>query len=166
MSVMSVHRFFHRFYPNQTAPDKKSILQWLSRGNGDRGEKSRPGRPRISEENVDYICQSCVREPKEIQCSTRELHIPKTTIQNGVLHLTTISRYVVMHYMPAFQTVGLVEQLPFPGLQEVPTLLLWISFKTLSMQKRFRIRVEISAVITAFTPDMIERTVHEVVNRL
>lgn len=140
-SVVSVQRVFHRFYPDQTAPDKKSILQWLNKGNGDRGEKSRPGRPRISEENVDYIRQSCVREPKEIQCSTRELHIPKTTIKNGVLHLTTISRYVVMHYTPAFQTVGLVEQLPFPGLQEVPTLPLWITFKTLSMQKRFRIRV-------------------------
>lgn len=71
-----------------------------------------------------------------------------------------------MHYTPAFQTVGLVEQLPFPGLQEVPTLPLWISFKTLSMQKRFRIQVQISAVNTAFTSDMIERTVHEVVNRL
>lgn len=68
--------------------------------------------------------------------------------------------------MPAFQTVGLVEQFPFPGLQEVPTLPLWISFKTLSMQKRFRIRVQISALVTAFTPDMIERTVHKVVNGL
>lgn len=146
---MSVQRFFHRFDPDQTAPDEKSILQWLSKGNGNRGEKSRPGRPRISEENVDYIRQSCVREPKEIQCSTREhtfLHIPKTTtIHNGVLHLTTISRYAVMHYKPAFRTVGLVEQLSFPGLQEVLASPLWISFKTLSMQKRFRIRVQISA---------------------
>ncbi|KAG8260444.1 ARS-binding factor 1 [Homalodisca vitripennis] len=87
-SIVSVRRLFLRTYPGQTAPDNKAIVRWFNqfRETGTVGKKSRPGRPRTSEENVERIRQSCVRSPKKsIARRSLQLNIPKTTIQN-VLH--------------------------------------------------------------------------------
>lgn len=87
-SIVSVQRLFRRTYPGQTAPDNKAIVRWFNqfRETGTVGKKSRPGRPRTSEENVERIRQSCVRSPKKsIARRSLQLNIPKTTIQN-VLH--------------------------------------------------------------------------------
>ncbi|KAG8242691.1 hypothetical protein J6590_061271 [Homalodisca vitripennis] len=60
-SIVSVQRLFRRTYPGQTAPDNKAIVRWFNqfRETGTVGKKSRPGRPRTSEENVERIRQSC-----------------------------------------------------------------------------------------------------------
>ncbi|KAG8269601.1 hypothetical protein J6590_104209 [Homalodisca vitripennis] len=73
-------RLFRRTYPGQTAPDKKAIVRWFNqfRETGTVGKKSRPSRPRTSEENVERIRQSCVRSPKKsIARRSLQLNIPK-----------------------------------------------------------------------------------------
>ncbi|KAG8259719.1 hypothetical protein J6590_008755 [Homalodisca vitripennis] len=56
-SIVSVQRLFRRTYPGQTAPDNKAIVRWFNqfKETGTVAKKSRPGRPRTSEENVERI---------------------------------------------------------------------------------------------------------------
>lgn len=86
--IVSAQPLFQRTYPGQTASNNKAIIWWFNqfRETGSMQKRSRPGWLRTSEENVEHICQSCIRNPKKyIARRNLELHISKTTIQN-ILH--------------------------------------------------------------------------------
>ncbi|KAG8270089.1 hypothetical protein J6590_092911 [Homalodisca vitripennis] len=103
-SIVSGQRLFRRTYPGQTAPDNKAIVRWFNqfRETGTAGKKSRPGRPRTSEENrvlfsdeATFHINGCVnRHNCRVWGSQQRLDSESFLCKMG-LHLTTIARYAL-----------------------------------------------------------------------
>jgi hypothetical protein len=85
--VVTVQRHFRRTY-GEDPPTDKTTVHWHNqfKETGNMNLKKPSGRPRTSEDNVERLRESCLRNPKKLIARRNlELGIPKTTIQN-VLH--------------------------------------------------------------------------------
>lgn len=81
-SVTAVQRAFRRKF-NVTPPTRKSIYHWNKQFDetGSLNKGKSPGRPRVSEENVDRIRATFERSPmKSTRRASRELGLPQTTV--------------------------------------------------------------------------------------
>jgi transposase len=81
-SVTTVQRNFRRRF-GKDPPTRKSIYDWHRKfeATGCLCKGKSPGRPRVSEENVQRIRQAFLRSPKKsIPKASRELQIPQTTV--------------------------------------------------------------------------------------
>jgi hypothetical protein len=81
-SVTTVQRNFRRRF-GKDPPTRKSIYDWHRKfeTTGCLCKKKSPGRPPVSEENVQRIRQAFLRRPKDsIPKASCELQIPQTTV--------------------------------------------------------------------------------------
>jgi hypothetical protein len=83
--VVTVQSKWRKLHPGEKAPGDKALNHLLKhfKETGNVAKQKSSGRRGTSEENVERVIQSCVRNPKKsIILRTLDLGIPKTTIQN------------------------------------------------------------------------------------
>lgn len=96
-SVITVQRNYRREYGG-VAPTNKTILNWYNqfRETGSVLKGKSPGRPSVSEQNVERIRTSCTRSPKKsLARRSLELGIPKSTVYKVVRKRLKLRAYKI-----------------------------------------------------------------------